>query len=416
MLMWRRIWHVEDVIREESMPPGSILDHLMLNIYQYFANSTSLGGHRASRRQRRREREGQGRRKWEPEHFVTIVYYCPMPSHPFKGLWKIDRNLKLLLVFEDNSELWKDETDTHGLELDVFSAVLFHIGILRVEAGVCVWLMQGHTSAKHRSVDRYEVRNREKVRRNVVIFEGESTTEGSMAGSSGAMPVGFVGGNDHEAGTSVCHNLRVESQIDFVVLGRVPGDLAHKDIISGREEGVSELFWPYLREWRLVAMLADYESLGSQWSFWTSLMSGRKLKKELLVSASNSGVTLARVTYKSSRLHVLGHKNKENQVSTNIINGKFNSDMYWLAVKYSEPRIRPARNTYSVESVYSYKSVESVGMKPRTCLAGSAKLFGGSLPEGEVQSTPYMEKEKKRVAQALDDPRAHRTAVVAAVR
>ncbi|KAF6169395.1 hypothetical protein GIB67_002882 [Kingdonia uniflora] len=100
----------------------------------------------------------------------------------------------------------------------------------------------GHTTAGHRSVDRYEVRNREKVSRNIVVSEGESMMEGSTASPSDVVLVGLVDGYDHEAGTSVPRNLRVESQVDFLVLGRVPGDLAHEDIISGREEGVSELF------------------------------------------------------------------------------------------------------------------------------------------------------------------------------
>ncbi|KAF6172745.1 hypothetical protein GIB67_000803 [Kingdonia uniflora] len=97
--------HVEDVIGEESMSPGSIPDHLMLNIYQYFANRTSPGGDRASRRQRRRERERHGRRKWEPEHFVKIVYCCPTLSRPLQGLWKgicDDMSLDFYLVVYDD--------------------------------------------------------------------------------------------------------------------------------------------------------------------------------------------------------------------------------------------------------------------------------------------------------------------------
>ncbi|KAM7511196.1 hypothetical protein LguiB_010071 [Lonicera macranthoides] len=64
---------VDDVIVPESGSSGSLPDRLMSDLYQYFANRTSPSGDRASRRQRRREKERQGRRKWEPEHFVKIV-------------------------------------------------------------------------------------------------------------------------------------------------------------------------------------------------------------------------------------------------------------------------------------------------------------------------------------------------------
>ncbi|KAF6166750.1 hypothetical protein GIB67_005626 [Kingdonia uniflora] len=90
---------------------------------------------------------------------------------------------------------------------------------------------------------------------------------GSTAGPSCVVPVGWVGGHDHEAGTSVPRDLRIESQVDFVVLGRVPRDLAHEDIISGREKEVFELFWPYPSEWRLPGTLADYESPGITMEF-----------------------------------------------------------------------------------------------------------------------------------------------------
>lgn len=69
---------------ESTSPP----DRLMLEIYQYFANRTSPGGDKASRRQRRKERGRLGRRIWEAEHFVKIVNYQPTPSRPLQGLWK----------------------------------------------------------------------------------------------------------------------------------------------------------------------------------------------------------------------------------------------------------------------------------------------------------------------------------------
>ncbi|XP_043709111.1 F-box protein At3g12350 isoform X2 [Telopea speciosissima] len=64
-------------------------DCLMSEIYQSLANRTSPGsGDRSSRRQRKKGKERQGRRKWEPEHFVKIVNCNPTPSRPLQGLWK----------------------------------------------------------------------------------------------------------------------------------------------------------------------------------------------------------------------------------------------------------------------------------------------------------------------------------------
>ncbi|KAF6165283.1 hypothetical protein GIB67_042699 [Kingdonia uniflora] len=101
----------------------------------------------------------------------------------------------------------------------------------------------------------------------MVVSEGESTTEGSTAGPLCAVPMGWVGTHDHEAGTLVPRDLRVESQANFTALGRVPGDLAHEYIISGHEKGASESFWPYPSEWRLPGTLADYESPGVTMEF-----------------------------------------------------------------------------------------------------------------------------------------------------
>lgn len=80
---------VEEMIGAESGSPGSLPDRFMSEIYQHFANRTSPGGDRASRRQRRREKERQGRRKWVPEHFVKINNCSPTPSRPLQGLWKV---------------------------------------------------------------------------------------------------------------------------------------------------------------------------------------------------------------------------------------------------------------------------------------------------------------------------------------
>uniref|UniRef100_A0A7N0RBW0 F-box protein n=1 Tax=Kalanchoe fedtschenkoi TaxID=63787 RepID=A0A7N0RBW0_KALFE len=86
-----------------SGSPGSFPDRLMVDIYQYFANRTSPVSDRATRRQRRREKE---RRKWEAEHFVKIVDCSPTLNRPLQGLWKgisdDDTNLDFYLVAYDD--------------------------------------------------------------------------------------------------------------------------------------------------------------------------------------------------------------------------------------------------------------------------------------------------------------------------
>ncbi|XP_052203660.1 F-box protein At3g12350-like [Diospyros lotus] len=90
---------------EESGSPVRLPDPLMSEIYQYFANRTSPGGDRVARRQRRREKEKQGRRKWDPEHFVKVINWSPTPSKPLQGLWKgisDDMTLDFYLVAYDD--------------------------------------------------------------------------------------------------------------------------------------------------------------------------------------------------------------------------------------------------------------------------------------------------------------------------
>lgn len=69
--------------------PGSLPDQYMSEMYQGFANRRSPGGNGNSTRQRKREMERRGRRKWEPEHFVKIVNCSPTSSRPLQGLWKV---------------------------------------------------------------------------------------------------------------------------------------------------------------------------------------------------------------------------------------------------------------------------------------------------------------------------------------
>ncbi|TKY57901.1 F-box protein [Spatholobus suberectus] len=85
----------DDVMMESGSPP---------EIYQHFANRRSPGGDRW-RRQRRREKERLARRKWEPQHFVKIVYCSPTPARPLQGLWKgicDDMSLAFYLVVYDD--------------------------------------------------------------------------------------------------------------------------------------------------------------------------------------------------------------------------------------------------------------------------------------------------------------------------
>ncbi|XP_021728421.1 F-box protein At3g12350-like isoform X1 [Chenopodium quinoa] len=95
------------IVGSPEVEIGSPPDRMMSEMYQYFANRTSpgAGGERAWRRQRRREKERQGRRKWEPEHLVKIVNCSPSPSRPLQGLWKginDDMSLDFYLVAYDD--------------------------------------------------------------------------------------------------------------------------------------------------------------------------------------------------------------------------------------------------------------------------------------------------------------------------
>ncbi|XP_022768637.1 F-box protein At3g12350 isoform X2 [Durio zibethinus] len=92
------------VVGAESGSPGSLPDRLISEMYTHFANRISPGGDRAWRRQRKKEKERQGRRKWEPEHFLKVIDCLPTPDKPLQGLWKgisDDMNLNFYLVKYD---------------------------------------------------------------------------------------------------------------------------------------------------------------------------------------------------------------------------------------------------------------------------------------------------------------------------
>ncbi|KAF6156147.1 hypothetical protein GIB67_024117 [Kingdonia uniflora] len=50
----------------------------------------------------------------------------------------------------------------------------------------------------------------------MVVSEGESSTEGSTAVPPYVVPMGWVGGHDHEGGASVPRNLRADSRAEFM--------------------------------------------------------------------------------------------------------------------------------------------------------------------------------------------------------
>ncbi|XWS21298.1 hypothetical protein CRYUN_Cryun30bG0043600 [Craigia yunnanensis] len=92
------------VVGANSGTSGSLPDHLVSEMYTHFANRTSSGGDRAWRRQRKKEKERQGGRKWEPEHFLKVIDCLPTLDRPLQGLWKgisADMNLDFYLVKYD---------------------------------------------------------------------------------------------------------------------------------------------------------------------------------------------------------------------------------------------------------------------------------------------------------------------------
>jgi hypothetical protein len=50
--------------------PGSLPDQFVSNLYVQFANKTSPSADK--RRHKRKEKERQGRKKWETEHFIKL--------------------------------------------------------------------------------------------------------------------------------------------------------------------------------------------------------------------------------------------------------------------------------------------------------------------------------------------------------
>jgi hypothetical protein len=88
----------EDIVSVESGSTGSLPE--TFEIYQYYANRMSPGADRAIRRQRRREKEKQGKKRWETEHFLKIVDSSPTLDRPLQGLWKVGDSSVSTLFFE----------------------------------------------------------------------------------------------------------------------------------------------------------------------------------------------------------------------------------------------------------------------------------------------------------------------------
>lgn len=87
----------EDIVSVESGSTGSLPE--TFEIYQYYANRMSPGADRAIRRQRRREKEKQGKKRWETEHFLKIVDSSPTLDRPLQGLWKVGDSSVSTLFF-----------------------------------------------------------------------------------------------------------------------------------------------------------------------------------------------------------------------------------------------------------------------------------------------------------------------------
>ncbi|KAJ4832127.1 hypothetical protein Tsubulata_042860 [Turnera subulata] len=91
----------EDTAAVESGSPGSLPG--TSELYQYYANKTSPG---AVRKQRRKDKERLGKRRWETEHFLKIMDSSPTPNRPLQGLWKgicDDMRLEFYLVAYDGA-------------------------------------------------------------------------------------------------------------------------------------------------------------------------------------------------------------------------------------------------------------------------------------------------------------------------
>ncbi|URE41628.1 F-Box protein [Musa troglodytarum] len=93
----------KEVLRIEGTSPP---DRLMSEIYQHFANLTRPIDGKATRRQRKKEKERFERgRRWHAEYFVKICNCYPTPERPLQGLWKgisEDRVLEFYLVAYDD--------------------------------------------------------------------------------------------------------------------------------------------------------------------------------------------------------------------------------------------------------------------------------------------------------------------------
>ncbi|GMI89677.1 hypothetical protein like AT3G12350 [Hibiscus trionum] len=82
------IEHNEEIVLvgAYSGKPRSLPDRLVPEMYAYFANRTSPGGDKSWRRQRKKEKERQGRRKWESEHFLKLIDCLPTGDRPMQSL------------------------------------------------------------------------------------------------------------------------------------------------------------------------------------------------------------------------------------------------------------------------------------------------------------------------------------------
>lgn len=79
---------VEENPQKSPVCKGSSSDEdVVSEMYTQLANRTSPGGDR--RRKMKKEKERQGRIKWEPEHFIKVSDFSPTLARPLQGLWKV---------------------------------------------------------------------------------------------------------------------------------------------------------------------------------------------------------------------------------------------------------------------------------------------------------------------------------------
>ncbi|KAF6134188.1 hypothetical protein GIB67_013585 [Kingdonia uniflora] len=262
------------------------------------------------------------------------------------------------------------------------------------------------------------------------------------------------GRHDHEAGTYASRDLEVESRLDFLPK-KVLGDMAHESIINGCTRDSSETFWPYPSEWKPHASLAEYEideitmehldvinecaraSGNDEW-IWPYCPTLAPNQCICYFGQFDAGLRFQLDDLTKKCLNSFG------QAPASLF-----GEISGLRERFPKPNAPPRRESWpegGAVRIHSHKDapnpkyqksaneqlvIEDELQALRRCerqplshsyvddssrFAGSRKLFSGLLLEGEVQSTPYKDKEKALLVGALADPRARHFAVVVVLR